>query len=59
MIAAKARVTPLKSQSIVKLEFTAATEAARLVKWACDTLGKSIKEVVMWVDALDNLALGA
>ena len=52
---AKTRVTPLKSQSIPRLELTAGVISVRLAKKVCDNLQMDIKFVNFWVDAQDVL----
>ena len=55
LLACKARVTPLKAQSIPRLELMAATLAVRLAKNVCASLGVELKKATFWADAVDVL----
>ena len=55
LIVAKARVSPLRAQSVARLELTGAVLAVRLAKKVCDALGKDIRKVTFWVDAINVL----
>ena len=50
-VIAKSRVTPLKSQTLPRLELMAALTAARLVKFVIDSLELTSRPIHVWVDS--------